>query len=119
MSAGVSASALMPHPAGRWPCGPDPRCRRAGWRRSRRPRPASGRSPGETLESLGVARQLLVEDAVEEVGPAMALDVLADRLPGDLLHGPALEVGPTAQRVGLVLGQPQRHRHADDDITSD
>jgi putative acetyltransferase len=42
----------------------------------------------------------------------VVLYVLADGLPGHVLHGPVLKVGTLAQCLGLVLRKPQRHRHA-------
>lgn len=70
-----------------------------------------GRSLTEALQSLHVARQLLIENLVEQLGAAVGLDVLPDRLPSDLLHRAGLKFRAAAQRVRLVVGKSKSHRH--------
>jgi hypothetical protein len=40
---------------------------------------------------------------VKQFGVAVVLDVLADRMPGDFLHGPVLQLGAPTQRFGLIV----------------
>jgi hypothetical protein len=56
--------------------------------------------------------QLFIEHAVQQFGAAVVFHVLADRLTSHLLHRPVLKFGASAQRVGLVVGKPESHRHA-------
>jgi hypothetical protein len=53
----------------------------------------SERSLTEPLESLGVSGQFLVEHAIQQVGTAVILDVLADGLASHILHLAVLDVG--------------------------
>src|SRR6185437_7715059 len=64
-------------------------------------RARSGRSLAEPLQRLGISGQLFIQHPIEQLGSAMGLDILPDRLAGHLLHWPALMLGSPAQRTGL------------------
>ena len=54
----------------------------------------------------------LVENPVEQVSFAVALDVLAHSLPGDVLHRTSLTLGTGTQSRRSGFGQTESHGHA-------
>src|ERR1700733_5171346 len=105
----LPAAAPALTPAARCPA---PAARRPGSAAPRAATPAaSGRSLPEPLQCLGKPRQFLVQNPVQQLGTAVALDVLSDGLPRDFLHRPAFQLGPAPQRSCLIIGEPQCHRH--------
>src|SRR5947209_10368881 len=102
----------QPTPAGR---GRGSALRRERHQRCRAGRPASGSrwrrrwSLRQAVEQLSV----LGADSVDRAGQPLlpTRRVLADRLAGDLLHRAPFLLSSSPQGLGLVVAQPQVHRH--------
>jgi hypothetical protein len=72
----------------------------------------------EAIEDLAVPLRHATSGNPYPLGVLVTGDALLDRQPNDLMHGTALALGLAAQQHGLFVGEPEGHRHGQNDTAA-